>query len=416
MIAGRVEAEVLVVGAGPAGAALALALARAGRDVLVLERSAFPRDKACGDCVNPGAVAELRRLGVAGRLQAKLTPQPIRGWRVEAPGGRSFQGSYAMEADVSAGEGAGGWAVRRRDFDAALLAEAVREGARVRFGTRVFDLVNRAGRVAGVVAREGTAVRELGSGFVVGADGLYSVVRRRLGLGARPPAVRKVALVGHLSGAGGGDGLGELRVDGNRICGYAPLLGGGNVTLVVSQSEVAQLSGDRREFFLGALRAFPQVMARVRERGLEPRLLAAGPFDRPVLRPWSLGAALVGDAAGYFDPFTGQGIHQALLTARLAAEAIESVLAGGADEARAFTRYARRVRRALVPKRALQRMIEVVVSRPRLMTRVVGALAEQSYSSVRLLRVTGDLSHPLTLLEPAWWVDLIYRSAFDRRC
>jgi flavin-dependent dehydrogenase len=105
----------VVVGAGPAGAALGLELARRGRGVLILERSRFPRDKPCGDCVNPGALAELRRLGVAERLHSVLAPQPLRGWQVEAPDGRAFRVAFGEDADGATLEG---WAVRRREFDA----------------------------------------------------------------------------------------------------------------------------------------------------------------------------------------------------------------------------------------------------------------------------------------------------------
>jgi hypothetical protein len=88
------DAEVIVVGGGPAGAALALRLAEDGRDVLVLERSRFPRDKPCGDCLNPGAVAELRHLRLADALRDALRPAPLRALlrRRDRPG-RSLAGA-----------------------------------------------------------------------------------------------------------------------------------------------------------------------------------------------------------------------------------------------------------------------------------------------------------------------------------
>ena len=207
------SAEVVIVGGGPAGAATAIALARAGRDVLVLERSRFPRDKPCGDCANPGSLEELRRLGVAERLETLLRPHELRGWYVEAPDGSAFRAEFGRSRSGDAAPQLG-WAVRRRDLDRALLDEARRAGARVRFGFRVFDVTRRGKRVCGVVGRSGAYGEEtIRASWVVGADGLRSVVRRRLSVKAPQPRVKKIALVGHLAGDWSGSaGFGELRV------------------------------------------------------------------------------------------------------------------------------------------------------------------------------------------------------------
>ncbi len=406
----RPEAEVLIVGAGPAGAALGLELARRGREVLITEAARFPRDKPCGDCVNPGAVAELERLAVRERLQAKLAPRRLRGWSVEAPDGSAFRACFGSDHDGRAPEG---WAVRRRDFDAALLEEAQCAGVGVRFGVRVYDLMRAGGRIAGVAARQGADRSEIRARFVVGADGLRSVVQRRLRLKRRPARLRKIALVGHLAGPDGEDDFGELRVRGGRTCGYAPLPHGGNVTLVIPEDEAAEAGGSPRDFFSGALSQFPEVQARVRASGLEKAVLVTGPFDRPVRRAWSPGALLVGDAAGYYDPFTGQGIYQALRSARLAAEAIDAALTDPERETHALARYGRRMRLEFEPKRGLQRVIEAAVSRPAVMSRLMVTLSQrEGVAAGRLLRATGDLVHPATLLDPALWVPLLSRLAY----
>ncbi len=408
----RSQPEVIIVGAGPAGSALALTLARAGRDVLILEKSRFPRDKPCGDCVNPGAVSELRALGIADWLSAKLKPRLLRGWRVEASDGSAFRAAFGRaKANGSSrlDDAALGWTVRRSEFDAALLAEAQRAGARVEFGLRVFDLVTENGRVAGVIARCGESHREIRGSLVVGADGLRSAVRHRLKLAARRPRLRKIALVGHLVSGNGTGSFGELRVRGGHIVGYASYADGANVTLVVPQEEAVAVSGDTRAFFLDALLKFPEVRERVMRCGLDEAFMVTGPFDYPVSRPWAPGVLLVGDAAGYYDPFTGQGIYQALRTACLAAQAIESALTDPRHERSALRRYGRRVRRELTPTRAVQRVIEFVIGHPDLMSFFVQALAGGGGGSPRrLLRVTGDLAHPLALAHPQLWMGLLY--------
>lgn len=393
------DAEVIVVGAGPAGATVALQLARRGREVLVLERTAFPRDKPCGDCVNPGAVKELESLGLAGRLQERLAPRALRGWRIEAADGRWFSAEF--------GGGDVGWSVRRSEFDAALLEAALDAGARVSFGARVFDLILEDGRAAGVVVRQGTAVSELRARFVVGADGLRSVVQSRLGLAARPPSLRKIAIVGHLASPNGLGELGELRVRKGRTCGYVPFTGGANVTLVIPGEEARGVGSDAAGFLAAALDDFPAVKARVSAAGLEERVMVTGPFDRPVRRAWAPGAVLVGDAAGYYDPFTGQGIYQAIRSARMAASAIGAVLDGGRSEASALRRYGRELGRALAPTRTLQRVIEAATCRPAVMSRFVGGLGRREEVAARLLRATGDLAHPATLLDPRFWIPLL---------
>jgi len=188
------------------------------------------------------------------------------------------------------------------------------------------------------------------------------------------------------------------------------------LTLVVPSLQAAHLRGDPRKFALQVLADFPEVNRRVGRLGLTPEVMVTGPFDRPVRRPWAPGAVLVGDAAGYYDPFTGQGIHQALFSARLAAEAVEEALADRALEPAALTCYARRLARDLIPKRGLQRLIEHVVSRPKLMSRFVRVLAAgDGELGGRLLRATGDVAHPATLLAPDVWLRLAYRLATGSR-
>ena len=402
------SAEVVIVGGGPAGASTAIALARAGRDVLVLERSRFPRDKPCGDCANPGSLEELRRLGVAERLEPLLRPHELRGWYVEAPDGSAFRAEFGRGRSGDAAPQLG-WAVRRRDLDRALLNEAERAGARVRFGFRVFDVTRRGKRVCGVVGRSGAYGEEtIRASWVVGADGLRSVVRRRLSVKAPQPRVKKIALVGHLAGDWSGSaGFGELRVRDGRCCGFAPLASGAgaNITLVVPQAEAKQIGGDARGFLQSALNGFPEVAARLRLAALDPRVMVTGPFDVSVRRPSFAGALLVGDAAGYFDPFTGQGINQALRGARWAAVAIEAALREPRRERRALRWYALQVRRHNAATHGLQRVIDAVISRPALMSAFIRVLSRgESQAARRLLRVTGDLADPVTLLDPRVWL------------
>lgn len=351
--------DVVIVGAGPAGAALAARLAARGVEVWCLEAREFPREKPCGDSLNPGAVAALERLGASARVVAESPPRRLRGWRVGSGAGGGFAAEY--------GHGLEGWGVRRRDLDAALARHAEARGARLLYGVRAVELMRSSDCVTGVVARSARGRVEVPARLVVGADGLRSVVATRLGLVARPPRRRKVGFVAHLEGgARAVDGMGELWLRGkpggaDACCvGVAPL-GDGTLNVTCVQAEPAQ-GFHRRPDWRSILEQFPELAARLRPFRPQGPPLASGPFDRPVRRAFAPGALLAGDAAGYYDPFTGEGVYRALRSAEIAAPLALAYLE--TRSVAALAEYDRAWRRELRPCRLLERAVEHVVSRP----------------------------------------------------
>ena len=379
--------DVIVVGGGPAGSATAARLAGAGHSVLLLDRAEFPRRKPCGECVNPAGVAALHALGVWEAVEA-TRPARLDGWRIRPGDGDGFRGRFPG--------GVHGIGVAREVLDPVLLDHARACGAEVRTGVRVSGVVREGGRVAGVVV-EGEE-REIRARLVVGADGLRSVVVRRLELLARAPRLRKVALTAHVEGVDAvGRGWGELRAMGRGCVGMAEVGGGRcNVTVVVAGDEAREVAGDPAGFFDDALRRFGFADAwRVDE------VLSTGPFDFPVRRATVDGALLVGDAAGYYDPFTGQGIFRALRGAELAARTADAALRAGDLSAAALAPYERDRRRAFGPGERVQHLVEAFVSRPALL-RLVSRVCEWRPSlGDALIRVTGDVRPVRSLLHPA---------------
>jgi hypothetical protein len=259
---------------------------------------------------------------------------------------------------------------------------------------------------------------------VVGADGLRSVVARRLGL-IRSSPPRRVAFTAHVADVAGMDGVGELHVSKRGYVGLGPVGDGvTTVALVVPLAAVRRSRGEGRDFrrdFFAELERFPGLAGRFDPRRLVRDVLATGPFaqwSRTAVAPGG-GAVLVGDAADFFDPFTGQGIYSALRGAELAAECLIPVLTlcpplrsgeggrpefplsrrgrgiGGEDRgplaAAALAPYDRARLREFRGKWLLERLIGVGVGWPALTDRVVRRLAARPDLADLLVSATGNI-------------------------
>ena len=398
--------DVVVVGAGPAGATTALLLARAGASVLLVDRARFPRDKACSEYLSPATTEILERLGggvvdaVEGSAHAKLY-----GMKVVAPGGAAMCGRF------QGGPRPYSFALPRTAFDTILVAAAARAGAHVSEATAVENLVWESGAVAGVVARSCNGHRvTCHARIVVGADGLRSVVARRLGL-VRSSPPRRVAFSAHVADVARIDGVGELHVGKHGYVGLGPIGGGvTTVALVVPLETVRTARSEGRDFrqsFFAELERFPGLAGRFNPQRMVRNVLATGPFarwSRTAVAPAG-GALLVGDAADFFDPFTGQGIYAALRGAELAAECLIPILTPREDQgplsAAVLAPYRRARRREFAGKWVLERLIGVGVGWPALADRVVRRLAGRPDLADLLVSATGNIVPARRVLKPS---------------
>lgn len=389
--------HVIVVGAGPAGAATAILLAEHGVSVLVLDRAALPQPKICGEYVSPEAVGILDRLGILKALDA-AGAAPIAGMRITAPDGTTLLGSYRA---------IGAWrpyrghalAVSRAALDGALLERLRALPIELRERVRVTDLVVEGGAVVGVTALEaGRGAVTFRAPLVVAADGRHSVVAERLGLRA-PHRLRRMALVTYVAGLAECRGVGEIFLDPPDYAILNPLDPDRvNLSVVVPLADAAPWAGRLETFLAARVRQMPHLARRLAGARYQSPVRAMGPLAYRVRSPELGGVILVGDASGFYDPFTGEGVFGALRSAELAAETAVRALSARDCSARALAGYARARRQTFHGKERVTRAVQFLIGRRGLANLAAHVLARRPRLLDLLLGVLGDYVPPGALL------------------
>jgi flavin-dependent dehydrogenase len=382
-------ADVAIVGGGPAGAIVATLVANAGRDVVLLERSPAWRWRACGVFASPASVAALRRLGLDEASIARVA-RPIPAMRVETREGVTFRLTYGGTGALF--DSAVGF--DRAALDAILLERAQIAGVDVRRGIAVarVDL--------GPVGGEPPAIQRLvladghepiEARIVVGADGLRSVVARAAGVDRPSPLGSRVGITFHVPDPSWKPHDARMVLMEDGYVGVAPVPGERvNVGIVLGRSWFEQLRLEGASSVSGAI---VQSLAAEGEPRLAFDLLdsvaGVSPLGHRVTRRGGEGWVLVGDAAGFLDPFTGEGIHRAIVSAELAAAAIDKALTQG--DSRPLFEYDRAMAAGFGTKDRVSRFVQAFLGRPFLFEYAARRLAARTSVRETLGLVIGDL-------------------------
>lgn len=359
----RRQADVVVVGGGVAGATTARLVAEKGHQVVLLDRARFPREKPCGEGVMPTGVRLLQRMGLLEKLGPEDT-HVIRGVRFVLDERTEVAGKFP---DV--GEGFDqGLGIRRRKLDHLLLEHAIQHpSVEVHEEAPVTD-VRFPPRGPVEVDAAGTTYR---ARIVVGADGLHSIVRRKRGLEAPGGRRLRYGLRAHFDlDHPCPDMVSVLVTPIGEL--YTTPVGPAQlqVAMLLEKQEMSRFRGDLEAGFEHCVASLPLLRG---ARRATP-VLACGPFDRRARCRVGDRTLLVGDAAGYLDPITGEGISLALQSAHWAAESLDDALRREDTTASSLLPYHRRLEHALRHYKLLTRALLLLSRWPRLASLVVRRL------------------------------------------
>jgi geranylgeranyl reductase family protein len=333
--------DVIVVGGGPAGAMLGWKLARDGVRVAILERSVFPREKVCGDFVEPSGLRMILAMGCGAALEG-ADRLPITANRVY------FGPHIVCQGPIRYYDGAGGQPehaliIPRSELDAMLLQQAGDGGAAVFMGCAA-GAVRASATGAAVDVRQGGSTRTLSAPLVVGADGFESLVGRSAGLERRDRRHIGVARRVYLEGVEVDAGETTIWFDEDHIPGYGwmfPMPGGR------ANFGVGVLSESAERFGRSVPKIFAEALARLRLRhpGCAQARMASKPLGGVVKAYGGIdrnhfhGGLLIGDAGSFVDPITGEGITQGMESAIIASRTLKAALAAGRFDAGFLAQY-----------------------------------------------------------------------------
>ena len=401
--------DLIIVGGGPSGATAALYARRSGLRSLLLDQATFPRDKVCGDALSGKSVAILRELDLLDGVR-QLPGAAISRIIFTSPRHTELVIDLSRSGLDQVPEG---FVIRRRNFDRFLFEEAKQAADDCREGFTVTDLVREDGFICGVRGRQGDEAEVEHRGrIVLGADGYNSLVARKTGLYQHDPRHLVVALRQYYRNVGGLTDQIELHYVDEVIPGYFwifPLEDGcANVGIGMLHQYIKDQQVDLRQ----------ALKAAIDSSTFRERFTNAEPLEEPV--GWNLpvgskhrsmvgnGFMLLGDAAGLIDPFTGEGIGNALYSARFAVEAAREAIEAG-DLSEAFLeRYDRRLWGAIGGELRISSQLQKIGRHRRLLNFVISKAARNREVSDLIAGMIANEVPRRKLANPLFYLKLLF--------
>ena len=388
--------DVVIVGAGPAGGACAIALARQNLKVALLEKRSLPGAKACGEGILPPGVHHLRDLGILKYINTDEC-RPIKGIRYTI-------NNLSADATFSEGLGLG---INRLILSKAIL-NTLKEYPNIKLIETEFN------NYTHPLVHFGKAKSQsIKTDFLVGADGLRSTVRKSLSLKLKKPFFKRWAMTGHFA-IEPWSPLVEIYLN-HHIEAYITPTGPNeiNVVLMWAPDDLPPVKGP--ELFFSLLKYFPDLYNRLKNHSLSHKAHAIGPFQhRPTKLFSSNHAALIGDAAGYIDPLSGEGINLGLYSGRLLAEVIgHNLKTKQALRAADLKHFQEKFLKHAAPHALLTYSLLYLQRQPRIFEKVVKYL-DQHPRILRTLMST-SMGNPPRWLKPLELYELISKWQYSAK-
>lgn len=404
--------DVIIAGAGPGGATCALALAGSGLRVLLLDKESFPRDKICGDALSGKVLSVLRYLDPEAEQALHALPPKLGSWgiRFVAPAGQELDIPFKSEKYLPA-QHTPSYVCRRADFDHWLMERVKQhEAAEVREGFTLRHILREADHLALSDGRETLRTR-----LLVGADGAQSVVARQLAAFRVEAAHHSAGVRAYYRNVGGfhEQQFIELHFLPELLPGYLwifPLPGGAaNVGLGMLTRDLSRSGMNLRRRLPELLQAHPRFAERFRHAELEGPVqgfgLPLGSRRRPVSGERFL---LTGDAASLIDPFSGEGIGNAMISGRLAAAHIRRAFEQHDFSAQALAAYDEALFRKIGSELQLSYRMQQLVRYPWLFNWVVRRANQNPSLRTLMTMMFENLDIRRELSRPSFYGRLIF--------
>ncbi len=396
--------DVIVVGGGPAGSSTAIRLANSGKKVLLLDKASFPRDKTCGDGISGKSVMLLRELGIEGDV-GRVPGAKIFGVTISSPNGTLL--------DIPMSGKNYGYCVRREVFDNVLFQKAKHlKNVVIRENFSVSDVIVRNGFVLGVKGTDSKTKKalEFSSKVVVGADGATSVVANKLGLHRHDPRHHIVAIRAYYEGVTGLTDKIEIHFIDGVLPGYFWIFpvdeGKCNVGIGMVTQDLQKRGVKLDKLMFDAIEKNGLFRSRFQNARLVGPVKGWNlPLGSTKRKSFGNGFLLIGDAASLIDPFTGEGIGNALYSGKIAAEEIVRAFGANDFSESFFQTYSNRLDKELYPELKtsynLQRLINhqwllnFIVHKAKTKPQVANFIAESLVND----QPREKLASPLTFLK-----------------